>query len=384
MRSAASVALLAAAVVFSIVHFGDVTKAASRLSSVEVGWVALAVVAEAGSMLVFALLQQRLLRAGCVHLGLVSMGAITLASNALTGTLPGGVGWAAAWQFDQLGRRGVSRFLRIWTFLVAGGVSSFALFIVIAVGVETAGSEGPVSTLRWLVFLLALIPIVALVVEVFHNTAPVASSTAALRRWVGRLPGGRRVLGWATNLASRMTAVKLGGLGWATVLGLALLNWLLDALVVVSSLLALGVKVPWSAILVIYGLTQIAASVPLTPGGIGVVAGSLAALLHAYGVPTSSALAVVLLYRLLSFWVLVPIGWAIWGLLELRGRRVARGVPRPRYGLSPMLDPEAEPTRPTVALPLRGNEREAGGARAEPAGAEPGIPSRTAAGSAGG
>jgi len=63
---------------------------------------------------------------------------------------------------------------------------------------------------------------------------------------------------------------------------------------------------------------------------------------------------------------------------------VARGVPRPRYGLSPMLDPEAEPTRPAVALPLRGNEREAGGARAEPAGAEPGIPSRTAAGSAGG
>lgn len=346
LRTGASVGLLAAAVVLITLRFSDVTAATERLAHVRPAWVVVAVVAEGGSMVAFALLQQRLLRAGGVHLGLFSMLAITLAGNALTGTLPGGVGWAAAWQFDQLGRRGVRRFLRVWEFLVAGGVSSFALFVVIAVGVETAGSRGPVSALRWLVFLLALIPLVALVVELLHGTRPVQRTVARLARWAGSVPGGRWLLGGARHLASRLTAVRLGPAGWAEVLGLALVNWMLDAAVVVAVMLSLGVGVPWSAILVIYGLTQIAASIPLTPGGIGVVAGSLAALLHAYGVATTGALAVVVLYRLLSFWVLVPVGWAVWGVLEARGRRVARGVARPRYGLAPMLDAPPPPPAP--------------------------------------
>src|SRR5579875_3306587 len=298
-----------------------------RLEQVRPGWVVLAAAAESGSMVSFALLQKRLFRAGGVQLGVWSMIAITTAANAVTGTLPGGVGWAAAWQFDQFGRRGVTRFLRVWVFLVAGGVSSFALFMVIATGVETAGSHGPVSRLRWLVFLLALIPIFGLLMEIFHNSRPVQRLALLAEAETARLPGGTRLLRGVNALGSRATAVRLGPSGWLTVLALALANWLLDALVLVAAMLGLGVAVPWSAILVVYGLTQIAASVPLTPGGIGVVGGSLGALLTAYGVSTTNALSVVLLYRLLTFWLLVPIGWAVWGLLELKGRRVAPCTP---------------------------------------------------------
>ena len=115
-------------------------------------------------------------------------------------------------------------------------------------------------------------------------------------------------------------AIELGRLGWLEVLGYALLNWLLDAAVVVASLAALRVPIPWSDILVIYGLTQVSASFPLTPAGLGVVEGSLTALLHVYGVPLESALAVVILYRILSFWILVPIGWGTWAVLEVTTR----------------------------------------------------------------
>lgn len=320
LRTTVSVAGLAVAGVLMAFHFGEIASAAHRLTQVDGGWIALAVGAEAMSMAVFARLQQRLLRAGGTRIRLRTMVGVTVAANAVTGTLPGGVGWAAAWLFNQLGHRGVSRFLRVWMFLVAGGVSSFALFMVVAGGVWSAGSHGPVASLRWLVFLLALIPLVALLLEAFHSTRLVQAVLSTSARLVCRLPGGRRIIGGADAVVSRFTAVRLRGWGWVEVLTLALANWLLDCVVVIAALEALRVPVPWSAILVIYGLTQISASIPITPGGVGVVAGSLGALLHAYGVPTSGAVAAVLLYRLLSYWALVPVGWGLWGILEWTAR----------------------------------------------------------------
>ncbi|HLH28045.1 MAG TPA: lysylphosphatidylglycerol synthase transmembrane domain-containing protein, partial [Acidimicrobiales bacterium] len=287
--------------------------------------VVLAVVAEAGSMLVFAMLQRRLLRAGGCDIPLSTMTLVTLAANAVTGTLPGGVAWSATWLFNQLGRRGVDRFVRTWMFLVAGGISSFALFVVVAVGTEAAGNHGPVSSLRWLVFLLALIPLGVLTLEALHKLGMVsterleamASSVASV---VGRTRLGGRAVDVTQAVARRFSVIHLGALGWLEVFFLALLNWLLDAAVVVAALVAVGVPVPWRDVLIIYGLTQISASFPITPAGLGIVAGSLAALLTAYGVALGPALAVVILYRILSFWILVPIGWAIWGGLEIESR----------------------------------------------------------------
>jgi putative heme transporter len=92
---------------------------------------------------------------------------------------------------------------------------------------------------------------------------------------------------------------------------------------------ALGVPVPWRGVLVIYGLTQVAASLPITPGGIGVVEGSMTALLIAYGTHATDAVAVVLLYRIVSFWGLAPIGWAAWGGLELALRHGLRHAAHP-------------------------------------------------------
>lgn len=334
-RTASSVLLLAAAVTLVVTRGGSLLHSADRISRVRPEWVVVAIGAESLSMVVYGRLQQRLLRAAGSLLPFPTMAAITTAANAVTGTLPGGVGWAAAWLYDQLGSRGVTRFARVWMFLVAGGVSSFALFCLLAAGVEIAGSRGPVASLRWLALLLALIPAAALGVDAFGTRGPVRR----LVRWgegladrPGKTHGARRApLGTAAralrSVVREFTAVKLGTLGWAHVLGLALLNWLFDCVVVVAACEGLGVHAPWRGVLVIYGLTQISASIPVTPGGIGVVEGSMIALMHAYGVAVGAALPVVFLYRILSYWILVPVGWGIWSLLELRSRawRLRRG-----------------------------------------------------------
>ncbi|MBV8303016.1 MAG: UPF0104 family protein, partial [Acidimicrobiia bacterium] len=119
----------------------------------------------------------------------------------------------------------------------------------------------------------------------------------------------------------RLLTVRPSGPAWFEAFGLAALNWVENCGCLIACIWAVHGHIPWSGILVAYSLAQVTASVPITPGGIGVVEGSLTALLVAYGMPTNVALASVLLYRAVSFWGLVPVGWGVWGYLSLQGRK---------------------------------------------------------------
>ncbi len=329
-RLAVSLALLGAAVYFLVGKASEVAAAWHLLGHLSWRWVALGVLFEAGSMVVFARMQRWLLRAGGVRVPLRTMVEITVAGNAVAATLPGGVAWAGAWVFGQLRRRGVSRFLRVWMFLVAGALSSFALFLVVVLGIELAGNRGPVSDLRWAALSLAAIPVAGALVMAVRNRTPMRQLETMATRAIGAVRGGAWVMGKVEGLAQRVGAVRMSRWRWAEVMGLALLNWLYDCAVLITCLVALGISVPWRGIFVVYGLTQIAAAIPITPGGLGVVEGTMGALLHAYGVPVDQAVAGVIVYRIVSFWGLVPIGWADWvvlDLLEKGGRRVGHAHP---------------------------------------------------------
>jgi hypothetical protein len=80
-------------------------------------------------------------------------------------------------------------------------------------------------------------------------------------------------------------------------------------------------------VLLAFGVAQIVASLPLIPGGIGLVEGSLAVILVAYGAHRAPALAVVLVYRFLTFWLVITIGWIAIAVIEWRVRRVASEAP---------------------------------------------------------
>jgi putative heme transporter len=330
LRGVLSLTIIALGIYFLAARAHEIQNAWGLVRRTQLRWLGAAVLFEFASMIVFARLQRGLLRAGGVSLPLRTMTEITVAGNAVAATLPGGVAWAAAWVFGQLSRRGVDRFLRVWVFLVAGAVSSFALFLVVGGGIWLAGNRGPVAGLRWGVLVLAMIPVAALILFPLRSSAPARRSTEALKRLVSHLPGGRQMARAVRSLFTRIERVHLSPAGWAEVLILALLNWLYDCAVLVMSLLALGIHVPWRGIFVIYGITQIAAALPITPGGLGVVEGTLAALLHAYGVPTEQAIAAVIVYRFVSFWGFVPIGWTAWislDVLQRRGRRRTRAHP---------------------------------------------------------
>src|SRR5205807_1603287 len=111
---------------------------------------------------------------------------------------------------------------------------------------------------------------------------------------------------------------------WAPAFVYASANWLWDCLALALSFAAVGAGVPWRGLLLAYGAAQLAINLPITPGGLGVVEGSLTIALVAYGGQQASTVATVVLYRLISFWGLLGVGWVSWAGLAWAARRAER------------------------------------------------------------
>jgi uncharacterized protein (TIRG00374 family) len=86
-------------------------------------------------------------------------------------------------------------------------------------------------------------------------------------------------------------------------------NWLLDAASLWVFLFAFDSKALFPIdLLVAYGLANILAWIPVTPSGLGVVEGVLIPTLVGFGVPRTTAVLGVISYRLVNFWLPIPIG----------------------------------------------------------------------------
>jgi uncharacterized membrane protein YbhN (UPF0104 family) len=79
---------------------------------------------------------------------------------------------------------------------------------------------------------------------------------------------------------------------------------------------AFGGTVPVASIAVVYLTGSALGSIMPTPGGLGAVEAALSAGLTAAGLPGAAAVSSVLLFRLLTFWLPVPIGWVALNYLE--------------------------------------------------------------------
>ncbi|MDF3300235.1 lysylphosphatidylglycerol synthase transmembrane domain-containing protein [Streptomyces tropicalis] len=316
-----SAVLVVAAVALALHRRYDLAAALHLIPTASPPRLAAAALLEALSVLSLAALQRRLLVMGGARLGLAVVTALVVAANAVAGALPGGAAFAAAWQFGQLRRRGVSLVLAGSVLAVSGVLSALALFLLLVAGVLAGGAAGPAGLRAAVLWMAALLVLLA------AGAAALSRFTAVRRRaWrVWRRIGVRSRRMWGieeqmSRLVRRVRATRPGPRPWLAPSLLALANWVLDAACLAACAWALDVALPWRVTLTAYALTQMAGALRLTPGGIGIVETGLAALLVLYGLRPDQAIAVTLLYRIASYWALQPIGWTSWLGLTLAAR----------------------------------------------------------------
>ena len=118
----------------------------------------------------------------------------------------------------------------------------------------------------------------------------------------------------------------------------ASLNWLLDAGSLAVFVGAFGKWVNPDGLLVAYGLANVLAAIPLTPGGLGVIEATLTALLvNGFGVTRGVAILGVTAYRLINFWAPIPLGGVAYLSLQASRRAAAHHSDGERQRAAPAL-----------------------------------------------
>jgi putative heme transporter len=297
--------------------------AGRRLGHLSWWWVLAAVAAEVVSYLASAELQRRLLTAAGVRVGRLFLTALSYAGSAVSAVLPAGAAVATGYTYRRLTRRGAGSAVTVWVLFASGVVSTAALVALGLAGAEVRGLGPFCSTADWLGGLLiggSVLGVVGLLAWASQRPSrleKIGAGVAHVGAW-GRsvLPGKRS----ASRGANRRTLffrdpISMGTLGWLNVCLVAAANWVADGAVLGLSFAALGYRVPWQGLVLAYVVSQVASSLPLL-GCVGLVEASLTVALVCAGVKADRALAAVLVYRLVSFWSVLPVGWVAWAWLR--------------------------------------------------------------------
>jgi glycosyltransferase 2 family protein len=190
-----------------------------------------------------------------------------------------------------------------------------------------AASVGLSQVVAFVLHLLLLVVFAAITGSQDHSLQPptwvyfVIAALIIIVLTVVAIPAGRRLLRARlapvlSQVVPRLLAVmqqprKLAeGIGGALLLTAAYI-FCLDACI-----RALGGSLPLASIAVVYLTGAALGSAVPTPGGLGAVEAALSAGLTAAGLPGTIAVSAVLLFRTLTFWLPVPVGWGAFNYLE--------------------------------------------------------------------
>lgn len=327
-RSALLVVLLTMLVVEGFILGPYLSKAGDAIASPDGRWLSAALFAELVSMAAFARVQRRMLLTGGSRVSVRQMVALTYAANAVSVTLPGGAALSTAYVFRRLRRWGATVPAAGFT-VIASGVLSTASFALLALACAVLAGTGEVSA----VLILSSIGLGVLAwLTARRHGGPdmiVGLASRGLRR-ANRLLHRPTESGLSAlqHFAQELTAIKPRHRDWLMGLGLAALNWVADLVCLLACCRAVDAShATVLLVMVAYIAGMSASSISLLPGGLGVVDAAMIFALTSGHVSTVSATAAVILYRLISYALIVALGWMVWTTMWWVERR------------SPLVDP---------------------------------------------
>ena len=282
------------------------------LASVNLWWVGAGLVAELASLFAFSLATRVLLPRQRGRISLGTLWRIDLAGIALSHSVPGGAAAGTALGYRLLHRNGVTPGAATFAKLGQGAVSALVLQALllssVAIAIPLHGSS-PLYLTACLAGAGVLLALLALTVLLLRARDLVARLVAAV---TARLPRMSAETGrdFVLRLAEEVRGVAHRPRLFAASAGWSAANWLFDALALWCSVTAFGHLLGYDGLLVPFCLANVAAWIPLTPSGLGIVEGVIVPTLIGFGTPHAIALLGTTTWRLLNFWLPIPMGAA--------------------------------------------------------------------------
>ncbi|MEU4191873.1 YbhN family protein [Kribbella sp. NPDC026611] len=266
-------------------------------------WVVVAILLEAASLVCYSFFTRALLGRGHLPYSWILRSDVT--GYGVSHVVPGGAATASALRF-RLFVAGGAQPTNVTATVTAEAIGSPLALVFLAWLTSIPAVVSRDATPAYLTGFLIGLAVIACGILAGGSRSTVERYAARLVRLVVRyLP--QRTRPWFEDLARRFRdllrdhEVRKAFLIWAT------LNWVLDAAVLWTFLAAFYQPVNPVPLLLAYCAANLAAVIPLTPGGIGVVEGIAISTLLGYGIPGQSAVLAVLAWRLIQFWLPVPV-----------------------------------------------------------------------------
>ena len=295
-----------------------VREAAGKLRTVNPALIGLGLWLEVAALFAYTLLTRAALGEESKKISRMRLFRIQLSTKALSSIVPGGSAAGSALAYRLMTLSGVN-----------GPDAGFAL------ATAGLGSAVVLNLIFWIALMIS-IPIRG--VNPGYATAAIAGIVLMLIAGAiifGLMEGqGRaeRVVRWGARvvrLNEDRTAAGLRHIGMrvedlasdkrllARVVGWAAANWLLDAAALWVFLRAFGATTDFDALIVAFGLVNVLAVIPITPGGLGVIDTALPIALVGFGLPTSTAVLGSATYRLAQYFFPIVLGGVLYGTLRV-------------------------------------------------------------------
>jgi uncharacterized protein (TIRG00374 family) len=290
-------------------QLGGARRALEVVGDIQPGFLVLGVALQVGAYLAHAQLTRSLVPSP-YRPSLSLMSRIELSSRAVSHVVPGGAAPAAALVFRLLQRSGVrgtdAGFAAVLQGIGSAMVLHALVWLTLVVSIPLRGAHAYYQVAALAGFGLVSI-FVALVVLLTRGEARAVAISRGIARRLPKLDPDvvERVV---HRLSERLDQVKSNPPLVARAAGWAALHWVCNAGSMIVVLLAFGATPPLDVAIVAFGIASMLSTLPVTPAGLGVFEAAAISLLVAFGVPSAEAILGVVAYRVLSFWLPIPLG----------------------------------------------------------------------------
>ena len=264
---------------------------------------------------------------------------VNLAGLAISHVVPGGTAPAGALSYRIFNELGVPREANAFGLAVQGSGSAVVLNMIfwtaLVISIPLRGFN-PAYGFAALAGVFLLAAFFGTILLITRGQRQAANWLQFVARHV-RVVDPEKISSLIAKVADRITMLVNNRRTLWAAFSFAALNWLADAACLWVFIWSFGHVISPIDLLVAYGLANILAAIPITPGGLGIIEGVLIPTLVGFGVPHSQAILAVLAYRLVNFWIPIPVGGVSYASLIWRKENGLATKPLPETGAAPIV-----------------------------------------------